>query len=61
LDLFGLYGDSDENAQKAAGHDLKGLIHYWGAGIQGLHFPLMALIHYMGHCLIAVCSNYSIL
>jgi len=54
LDLFGLYGNSDENAQKAAGHDLKGLIHYWGAGVSRLHFPLMALIHYMGHCLIAM-------
>jgi hypothetical protein len=54
LDNEGLYGNSDENAQKAAGHDLKRLIAYWICNVPGLHFPLMALIHYMGYCLVAV-------
>eukprot|EP01121_Diplochlamys_sp_Union-15-3_P013069 TRINITY_DN400_c0_g2_i1.p1 TRINITY_DN400_c0_g2~~TRINITY_DN400_c0_g2_i1.p1 ORF type:complete len:533 (+),score=143.20 TRINITY_DN400_c0_g2_i1:106-1599(+) len=53
LDINGLYG-SDENAQKAAGHDLKGLISYFLTSVPGLYFPIMALIHYMGFCLIAV-------
>jgi hypothetical protein len=54
LDVGNLYGGNDEYAQKAAGHDLKGLINYSLASIPGLHFPLMSLIHYMGYCLIAM-------
>lgn len=53
LDDHGIY-DGDENAQKAAGHDLKGLMSFYLTGVEGLHFPLMSLINYMGFTLIAV-------
>jgi hypothetical protein len=46
-----LYGGSDHFAQKAAGHELKGLMRYFMQ--PGLHVPLMALIDYKGHRLIA--------
>mmetsp|Transcript_22531 Transcript_22531/g.32926 ORF Transcript_22531/g.32926 Transcript_22531/m.32926 type:complete len:1011 (+) Transcript_22531:60-3092(+) len=44
----GPYNGSDEAAAKAAGHDLKGSIHYYNAGVRELHLPLMALIDYKG-------------
>lgn len=47
-----LYG-SDEYAQKAAGHELKGLNH-WSLNSEGLHFPLMALVRYCGFTLVAL-------
>lgn len=53
LDLQGIYG-GDENAQKAAGHELKGLGHYWLSEVEGLNFPLMAVVKYCGFCLIAL-------
>jgi hypothetical protein len=53
LDFNGIYG-GDENAAKAAGHDLKGSVHFFLASEPGLHLPLMALINYMGFCLVAM-------
>lgn len=47
-----LYG-SDEYAQKAAGHELKGL-NQWALNSDGLHFPLMALVRYCGFTLVAL-------
>ena len=43
IDTEGLYR-SDENAMKAASHDLKGLAAYFHSGVSGLHVPLMTLI-----------------
>ena len=45
---IGPYNGSDEAAAKAAGHDLKGAIHYRNCGVANLHLPLMALIDYKG-------------
>jgi len=53
LDHMGLYG-GDSNAQKAAGHEIKGLMSYSLLEIRGLHFPLMAVIDYMGFALTAM-------
>jgi hypothetical protein len=47
-----LYG-SDEYAQKAASHELKGL-NQWSLNSEGLHFPLMALVRYCGFTLVAM-------
>ncbi|PRP84152.1 hypothetical protein PROFUN_04143 [Planoprotostelium fungivorum] len=47
VDSHGLYG-SDMAAAKVAGNDLKGLVQYFNLGISRLHFPLMALVDYMG-------------
>lgn len=44
----GPYNGSDEAAAKAAGHDLKGTIHYFNTGLREIHLPLMALIDYKG-------------
>jgi hypothetical protein len=44
----GPYNGSDEAASKAAGHDLKGSIHYYNSGVKELHLPLMAVIDYKG-------------
>lgn len=44
----GPYNGSDEAAAKAAGHDLKGSIHYYNSGVKELHVPLMAVIDYKG-------------
>lgn len=54
LDEHGIYG-GDEGAQKGASHDLKGLVAYHMAQVPGLHFPLMAVIHYLGH---SFCHSY---
>ncbi len=43
-DRYNIYG-SEENAQKAAGHDLNGLMCYRNTKVEGLHFPLMAVNH----------------
>jgi hypothetical protein len=45
---FGPYNGCDEAAAKAAGHDLKGAIHYRTCGVEDLYLPLMALIDYKG-------------
>jgi hypothetical protein len=44
----------EELVQKEAGHQLKGLTALVTAGVQTLHFPLMALIEYRGFRLIAM-------
>ena len=44
----GPFNGCDEAASKAAGHDLKGSIHYSNAGVKELHVPLIALIDYKG-------------
>jgi hypothetical protein len=36
------------------GHELKGLQHYYHCNVNGLHFPLMALIDYRGWRLMAI-------
>lgn len=38
----------DENAMKAASHDLKGLAAYMHTGLNALHVPLMALVDFNG-------------
>lgn len=47
IDYRGIYG-GDENAMKAASHDLKGLQQYFQCNIPDLHFPLEAIIDYHG-------------
>lgn len=44
----GPFNGSDEAASKAAGHDLKGSVHYANCGVTELHVPLIALIDYKG-------------
>ncbi|ELR22629.1 uncharacterized protein ACA1_010190, partial [Acanthamoeba castellanii str. Neff] len=51
MDDLGIYG-SDENAMKAAAHDLKGLMRY--SDIAGLSVPLIQLIDYRGFRLVAL-------
>ncbi|GAM20836.1 hypothetical protein SAMD00019534_040110 [Acytostelium subglobosum LB1] len=53
LDSQGLYV-GDHNAMKAAGHELKGLMSYYNARVEGLHHPLMTLIDYRGFRLVAM-------
>ena len=50
VDWKGIYG-SDENAMKAADHELKGVMRY--AQCEGLHVPLVAIIDYRGYRLVA--------
>ncbi len=45
------YG-SDEAAAKVAGHDLRGLTHYFECGIEDLCVPLTMLLDYRGFRLI---------
>lgn len=47
IDEKGLF-DDPANAAKIAGHDLKGLNCYVNCNIEGLCFPLMALLDYRG-------------
>lgn len=63
-DAFGLYG-GDEFSMKAAAHELSGLNAYLvailamergGGGGAVLNVPLMALVDYAGHRLIATCA-----
>lgn len=49
----GPYNGSDEAAAKAAGHDLKGTIHYFNCGVKEIHLPLMTLIDYKGFRMVA--------
>eukprot|EP01127_Copromyxa_protea_P008634 TRINITY_DN1984_c0_g1_i2.p1 TRINITY_DN1984_c0_g1~~TRINITY_DN1984_c0_g1_i2.p1 ORF type:complete len:1938 (+),score=281.60 TRINITY_DN1984_c0_g1_i2:553-5814(+) len=44
----------DEKAMKAACNEKKGLMSYWHTDTEGLHYPLMCLIHFRGFVLIAV-------
>jgi Clustered mitochondria/FYVE zinc finger/Translation initiation factor eIF3 subunit 135/Ankyrin repeats (3 copies)/Ankyrin repeat len=53
-DFDGIYG-GDYFAQKAAGHELKGLLAYREAGIAGISTALMNMVNYGGYRLLA-CS-----
>jgi hypothetical protein len=48
-----IYGN-EENAQKIASHELLGLNSFFLAGEPGLSFPLMALVNYLGFCVVAL-------
>eukprot|EP01126_Amoeba_proteus_P043502 TRINITY_DN4779_c0_g1_i5.p1 TRINITY_DN4779_c0_g1~~TRINITY_DN4779_c0_g1_i5.p1 ORF type:complete len:470 (+),score=93.17 TRINITY_DN4779_c0_g1_i5:729-2138(+) len=52
--LYGGTKQNDEKAMKAACNELKGLTAFFQAGIEGLCFPLIELIHYRGFCLLAI-------
>jgi hypothetical protein len=53
-----LYSGGDlpdaESAAKALGHELKGAAGYYWSNVEGLSFPLMAVIDYMGFRVLAV-------
>ena len=51
-DWMHLYG-GDSYAIKAAEHELKGTTAYLDCRIEGLHVPLMAVIRFHGHALLA--------
>ncbi len=53
IDEKGLF-DDPAAAAKVAGHDLKGLNCYVNCNIEGLCYPLMALLDYRGQRLIAI-------
>lgn len=48
-----IYGN-EENAQKIASHELLGLNSFFLSGVPGLSYPLMALVHYLGFCVVAI-------
>jgi len=52
--LYGGIEMNNEKAQKAAGHEMKGLLCYNACGFKEFHFPLLTLIHYRGFCLTAM-------
>lgn len=57
VDGLWMYGGnipSDENAMKAAAHELKGLCHYYSTHVPGLRYPLLAYIDYKGYRMIAI-------
>jgi hypothetical protein len=43
MDWMNIYG-GDQFAMKAAGHELKSVVRYYGC--EGIHVPLMALVSY---------------
>ena len=49
----GVYGGNDDLAMKAAGHEFKSLLAIYNSHVPGLHFPLVALIDYLGFRIIA--------
>lgn len=51
--MYGGASPNNEKAQKAALNELKGLMAFYRTHTQGLHYPLMSLIHYRGFTLIA--------
>lgn len=53
VDTKGLYG-SEHAAAKVAGHELKGLSNYIQCDIDGLCFPMMCLVDFMGFRLVAM-------
>jgi len=53
LDEHNMY-NGDENAMKAAGHELRGLMCYYNCHIPELHLPLMCLVDYRGFRLVAM-------
>lgn len=57
VDGLWMYGGnvpSDENAMRAAAHELKGLCHYYSTHVPGLRYPLLAYIDYKGYRMIAI-------
>jgi len=50
----GVNGPDDAAAMKAAGNELVALAHVAKTNVKGLHFPLMAIIDYVGFRLVAV-------
>jgi tetratricopeptide (TPR) repeat protein len=54
VDSHGLYGGDNIAAGKVAGHELKGLLSYFGCGLPDVYFPLMMLLDYRGFRLIAM-------
>lgn len=54
LFLYGGHKQNNYAAMKAASHELNGLIAYYNTKMQGIHYPLMALIDYRGYRLIAM-------
>lgn len=52
--MYGGLRRSDHYAAKAAGHELKGLISFYNSNVEGLNFPLMALIDYLGFRVVAL-------
>lgn len=51
--MYGLYG-SDENAMKAANHELKGLNAYFWCQMKAICLPLMTILTYKGWRLICI-------
>mmetsp|Transcript_14516 Transcript_14516/g.43598 ORF Transcript_14516/g.43598 Transcript_14516/m.43598 type:complete len:844 (+) Transcript_14516:997-3528(+) len=49
-----LRSEGDQYAAKVAGHDLKSLTHLFNAWVSDVHFPLLALLDYRGHRLVAM-------
>ena len=54
IDKNNLFNGDQNAAQKVAGHELKCLTQVSSLGIEGLRYPLMCLIDYLGHRLIAM-------
>ncbi|KYQ96957.1 leucine-rich repeat-containing protein (LRR) [Tieghemostelium lacteum] len=52
--MYGGKAPRDDYAAKAASNELKGLTSYYTAGVEGLNYPMMALIDYKGFRLIAL-------
>eukprot|EP01088_Endostelium_zonatum_P013026 TRINITY_DN2737_c0_g1_i2.p1 TRINITY_DN2737_c0_g1~~TRINITY_DN2737_c0_g1_i2.p1 ORF type:complete len:1264 (+),score=298.63 TRINITY_DN2737_c0_g1_i2:79-3870(+) len=52
-ETYHLYG-GDEFAQKSAGHELKSLNSLISCNIANLHFPLMAMIDYLGYRVVVI-------
>ena len=52
VDTHGLFG-SDAASAKAAKCELKGLIHYYEMSVSDIYFPMIAIVDYLGHRLVA--------
>lgn len=52
-DETGIFMNNHAAAAKVAGNELRGLIAYFGAGVEGLSFPLTCLIDFKGYRLVA--------
>jgi len=52
--MYGGGAPSDENAMRAAGHELKGMIAMSKCHVDDLCLPLMCLIDYLGFRLVAM-------
>jgi Clustered mitochondria/Translation initiation factor eIF3 subunit 135/Tetratricopeptide repeat len=54
VDREGMFGWATSSAIKVAGHELRGLICYANAKVKDLRLPLMCLVDYRGHRLVAI-------